>query len=57
MSSQTIPIASIDDSYSCFRLISPDQTDAMRQSLASSGQLNPVIVCRRDSAYQLIDGY
>jgi len=44
MSSQTIPIASIDDNYSCFRLISPDQTDAMRQSLASSGQLNPVIV-------------
>lgn len=57
MSIQTIPIASIDDSYSCFRLTSPSQVSAMQQSLASSGQLHPVIVCPRGSSYQLVDGF
>ena len=57
MSVQTISIASIDDSYSCFRLTSPDQVSAMQQSLASSGQLNPLIVCPRGSVYQLVDGF
>ena len=54
---QTISIASIDDSYSCFRLTSPSQVSAMQQSLASSGQLHPVIVCPRGSVYQLVDGF
>ena len=57
MSLQTIPIASIDDSYSCFRLISPAQISAMQQSLASSGQLHPVIVSQEGSSYRLIDGF
>ena len=57
MSVQNMPIASIDDSYSCFRLTSPAQISAMQQSLASSGQLHPLIVCPRGSVYQLIDGF
>jgi ParB family chromosome partitioning protein len=57
MSVQTIPIASIDDSYSSYRLITPAQVSAMQQSLDSSGQLHPVIVCLRDTAYLLIDGF
>ena len=57
MSAQTIPIASIDDSYSCFRLTSPAQISAMQRSLEASGQLQPVIVCPKGSEYRLIDGF
>ena len=57
MSIQTIPIASIDDSYSCFRLTSAVQVSAMQQSLASSGQLHPLIVCPGGSTYRLVDGF
>jgi len=57
MSIQAIPITSIDDSYSCFRIISPAQVSAMQQSLASNGQLHPVIVCPGGSAYRLVDGF
>ena len=57
MSVQTIPIASIDDSYVCFRVKSQVQVSAMQQSLASNGQLHPLIVCPRGSVYQLIDGF
>ena len=57
MSIRTIPIASIDDSYSCFRLTSPSQVSAMQQSLASSGQLHPLIVCSAGDTYRLVDGF
>jgi ParB/RepB/Spo0J family partition protein len=57
MSIQTMPIASIDDGYSCFRLTVPAQVSAMQRSLEASGQLHPVIACPRGSAYQLIDGF
>ena len=57
MSVQTIPVASIDDSYSCFRLTSPAQISTMQQSLAASGQLHPVIVCPGGSTYRLVDGF
>lgn len=57
MSIQTIPITSIDDSYSCFRLTVPAQVSAMQRSLEASGQLHPVIACPRGSEYRLVDGF
>lgn len=57
MSRQTIKLQAIEDSFSTMRLTRPGQVQAMRHSLEAEGQLQPVIVRRLQSTYQLLDGF
>lgn len=47
----------IGEHYGRYRLHSPDAERAMARSLQRYGQLSPVIVCRRQDRYELIDGF
>jgi len=47
----------IDDSLSQMRLTRPEQVKVMQNSLEVVGQLHPVIVRKKESCYQLLDGF
>lgn len=47
----------IGEHYGRYRLHLPEAERAMARSLARYGQLSPVVVCRRQQRYELIDGF
>lgn len=47
----------IGEYYGRYRLHVPEAERAMAKSLERYGQLSPVVVCRRDERYELIDGF
>jgi ParB-like nuclease domain len=47
----------IGEHYGCYRLHLPEAERAMARSLERYGQLSPVVVCRRQQRYELIDGF
>lgn len=47
----------IGEHYGRYRLHVPEAERAMAKSLERYGQLSPVVVCRRDGRYELIDGF
>jgi ParB-like chromosome segregation protein Spo0J len=47
----------IGESYGRYRLHVPEAERAMAKSLERYGQLSPVVVCRRQEHYELIDGF
>ncbi len=54
---EKIAIEKIDTSLSVLRLTRPVQIRSMQDSLDRLGQLNPVVVRRTQSGYQLLDGF
>ena len=50
-------LAEIGEDYGRYRLHLPEAERAMAKSLQRYGQLSPVVVCRREDRYQLIDGF
>jgi len=57
MDQQGIKLATLDESFSRFRLTTPGQVQVMQRSLESVGQLHPVIVRRTGAGFQLLDGF
>jgi ParB-like chromosome segregation protein Spo0J len=47
----------IGESYGRYRLHVPEAERAMLRSLERYGQLSPVVVCRRQERFELIDGF
>jgi ParB/RepB/Spo0J family partition protein len=47
----------IGEHYGRYRLHLPEAERAMARSLEHYGQLSPVVVCRRQERYELIDGF
>jgi ParB-like chromosome segregation protein Spo0J len=47
----------IGEHYGRYRLHHPEAERAMARSLERYGQLSPVVVCRRQERYELIDGF
>lgn len=47
----------IGEHYGRYRLHVPEAERAMAKSLESYGQLSPIVVCRRNDRYELIDGF
>lgn len=47
----------IGERYGRYRLHVPEAERAMARSLERYGQLSPVVVCRREERYELIDGF
>jgi len=47
----------IGEQYGRYRLHVPEAERAMAKSLERYGQLAPVVVCRREERYELIDGF
>src|SRR6516165_4540874 len=47
----------IGEHYGRYRLHVPEAERAMATSLERYGQLSPVVVCRRNDRYELIDGF
>jgi ParB/RepB/Spo0J family partition protein len=47
----------IGEHYGRYRLHVPEAERAMARSLERYGQLSPVVVCRREERYELIDGF
>ena len=45
----------IGEQYGRYRLHVPEAERAMAKSLERYGQLSPVVVCRRDERYELIE--
>jgi len=53
----SIKTGTIDFSLSGMRLTRPEQIKSMQHSIESMGQLQPVVVRKKDTAYQLLDGF
>lgn len=47
----------IGEHYGRYRLHVPEAERAMAKSLERYGQLSPIVVCRRNDRYELIDGF
>lgn len=47
----------IGEHYGRYRLHMPEAERAMARSLERYGQMSPVVVCRREGRYELIDGF
>jgi ParB-like chromosome segregation protein Spo0J len=47
----------IGENYGRYRLHVPEAERAMARSLERYGQLSPLVVCKRQESYQLIDGF
>lgn len=52
-----LAVEKIGEHYGRFRLHTPEAERAMARSLRRYGQLSPVVVCRRPSGHELIDGF
>jgi ParB-like chromosome segregation protein Spo0J len=50
-------LTEIGEHYGRYRLHVPEAERAMARSLERYGQLSPVVVCRREERYELIDGF
>jgi ParB-like chromosome segregation protein Spo0J len=53
----TLECGEIGEHYGRYRLHLPEAERAMARSLERYGQLSPVVVCRRQQRYELIDGF
>jgi len=51
------PLAGLGERYRRYRLADTHAEEAMAQSLAQWGQLAPVVVCRREEQWQIVDGF
>jgi ParB/RepB/Spo0J family partition protein len=51
------PLAGLGERYHRYRLADVHAEEAMAQSLARWGQLAPVVVCRREEQWQVVDGF
>lgn len=51
------PLAGLGERYRRYRLADVRAEEAMAQSLARWGQLAPVVVCRREEQWQIVDGF
>lgn len=52
-----VPLAHLGERYRRYRLADAHAEQAMAQSLARWGQLAPVVVCRRQEQWQVVDGF
>lgn len=52
-----LALEDIGEHYGRYRLHLPDAERAMVRSLERYGQMSPVVVCRREGRYELIDGF
>jgi ParB-like chromosome segregation protein Spo0J len=52
-----LPLEEIGTAYRRYRLSDPAGQEAMAHSLRRYGQLSPVVVCRRESGIELLDGF
>lgn len=52
-----VSLDELGEQYSRYRLGSPCNERAMLRSLERYGQLTPLAVCRRESGYELLDGF
>jgi ParB/RepB/Spo0J family partition protein len=52
-----LKIVEIGEHYGRYRLHVPEAERAMAKSLERYGQLSPVVVCRRQERYELVDGF
>ena len=50
-------LTEIGEHYGRYRLHLPEAERAMARSLERYGQLSPLVVCRREDRYELIDGF
>jgi hypothetical protein len=53
----TLECREIGEHYGRYRLHLPEAERAMARSLERYGPLSPVVVCRRQERYELIDGF
>lgn len=54
---QPLSVEVLGERYRRYRLADPIGEEAMARSLRRYGQLSPVVVCKRDGMYELIDGF
>ena len=52
-----LKLSEIGEHYGRYRLHLPEAERAMARSLQRYGQLSPLVVCRREEHYELIDGF
>ena len=51
------PLPGLGERYRRYRLADAHAEEAMARSLARWGQLAPVVVCRREEQWQMVDGF
>ena len=54
---QPLPLEDLGERYGRFRIHSPTAEQAMAGSLSRYGQVSPVVVCRQDDRWELLDGF
>ena len=52
-----LKLEEIGEHYGRYRLHVPEAERVMAKSLERYGQLTPLVVCRREDRYELIDGF
>jgi ParB/RepB/Spo0J family partition protein len=52
-----LAVAQLGERYRRFRLPDPDAEAAMTNSVRRYGQLTPLVVCRREEIYEILDGF
>ncbi len=52
-----LDVAQLGDRYRRYRFTDPDAEIAMAGSLRRYGQLSPLVVCLREEAHQVLDGF
>jgi ParB-like chromosome segregation protein Spo0J len=52
-----LKLEEVGEIYGRYRLHVPEAERVMAKSLERYGQLSPVVVCRREGRYELIDGF
>lgn len=55
--SHELPVTSLDERYSKLRIVQPGAERAVRESVRRLGQLMPIVVCERDDAFAIVDGF
>lgn len=52
-----LPVTSLDERYSKLRIAQPGAERSVRDSLRRLGQLMPIVVCERQDAFAIVDGF
>jgi ParB-like chromosome segregation protein Spo0J len=52
-----LPISSLDERYARFRIVQPAAERAVRDSMRRLGQLMPIVACERQAAFAVVDGF
>lgn len=55
--SSELPITSLDERYNKLRIVQPCAERAIRDSVRRLGQLMPIVVCEREDAFAIVDGF